>query len=535
MTLAFFVLSAMMPGGAEEGTARIHVSQVGYRPGDRKIACFVDVEGAFEVIRTEGGEAVYGGVTGEAAFDAASGDNISLGDFSAVYEPGVYVIRTAKGDSPPFTVGEDVYRAAADDSLRFFTWQRCGQALPEAEAGRLGHEACHTGPATIYKSDKTLDVHGGWHDAGDYGRYASAAGKAVLDLLLTARDFPGAFEGDALLDEIRYELEWLLRMQDGETGGVYHKVTSMAFPGMAVKPEADRFAMVLSPISPTAAGDFAAVTAYAAKVYAARDPGFSARLLGAARRAYAWLEANPDAPGFVNPPGITTGEYGDSQSSDERGLAAAALYLATGEAGYHGAAKRATGQTVGVDWADVGMYANILYLELEENMRDEAAYNRALNALIGRAEDLMKTAAGEGYGVAVTEYIWGSNGEVASRGMVLLLAGRLTGREDFTQAGLDQLHYLLGRNANGVCYLTGHGANPVVNPHHRPSVAARGAMPGMLSGGPNSGLEDRVQYNILSKLPPAKQFIDHMGSYATNEVAIYWNSPLVYLLASVVR
>ena len=36
----------------------------------------------------------------------------------------------------------------------------------------------------------------------------------------------------------------------------------------------------------------------------------------------------------------------------------------------------------------------------------------------------------------------------------------------------------------------------------------------------------------LTDRPPAKMYLDDQASYATNEIAINWNAPLVFLLAS---
>ncbi len=56
-------------------------------------------------------------------------------------------------------------------------------------------------------------------------------------------------------------------------------------------------------------------------------------------------------------------------------------------------------------------------------------------------------------------------------------------------------------------------------------------MSGMLVGGVNSDLADSTAQKYLSDTPAAKCYIDHSGSYSTNEITIYWNSPLIYLLS----
>ncbi len=528
-------LSTMSPAAlaGEPPISRVGLNQLGYRPEDVKTACAVDALGAFQVLRHPGGEVVYEGQLEPPAKDPLSGDVVARAVFSELAQPGTYLLRTSGGSSLPFSIAEDVYHGALAATLKFFTLQRCGQALTEAEAGRHAHGACHTREAVVYGTDIKKHVCGGWHDAGDYGRYVSAAGKAVLDLLLAQRDYPRVF-GGALLDEVRYELDWLLQMQDEETGGAYHKLTSMSFEPLDVMPDGYAMPLYLSPVSATATGDFAGMCAYASLFFRESDPEYAERLLRAAEKAYQWLVSNPEAPGFTNPPGVVTGEYGDGEDGDERALAAAALYLATGEAKYQQDLRPLLGKTTGIGWADMGLYPVLLYLQTPPAHRDEELYARAEKALVEKAAHLAGIARGDGYGVSLesADYIWGSNMNVASHGVVFLLAHPYLKNDSLLQMAQNQLHYLLGQNPNGISYVTGFGAHCAKRPHHRPSVAVREAMPGMLVGGPNAGLEDGIEYARLSQLPPPKRYHDHWDAYALNEVAIYWNSPLVYLLAA---
>lgn len=529
------LMPLLMPSALSEGAdaSPVRLNQLGYRPNDPKIVCVVDAQGPFEVIRHSDGQTVFTGEIGALKFDAASGDRIAYADLTELTEPGVYLVRTALGDSAPFTIAADVYHEAAAAALQFFMFQRCGQDLSAEWAGKHAHEACHLEEATVYGTDVKKRVVGGWHDAGDYGRYVSAAGKAVLDLLLTARDFPDVY-GQALLDEVRYELDWMLQMQDEKTGGVYHKLTSMGFEPLAVMPDGYAAPMFLSPVSATATGDFAGSCAYASLFYRQSDPTYAGVLLDAARRAYDWLSLNPSVPGFTNPPGIVTGEYGDNDDRDERALAAAALYLATGEAAYQDMLRPLLGNTTGIGWEDMGLYPILLYLQTPEESRDAAMYDKAEKRLVAKARELLRLTNSEGYRVSQNSggYYWGSNMNVASHGMVLWMADRYAPDASFKRAAQDQLHYLLGQNANDLSFVTGFGTKSARKPHHRPSVKAKQALPGMLVGGPNTGLQDGIEHARLTQLPPAKQYNDHWGAYASNEVTIYWNSPLVYLLAA---
>jgi endoglucanase len=119
--------------------------------------------------------------------------------------------------------------------------------------------------------------------------------------------------------------------------------------------------------------------------------------------------------------------------------------------------------------------------------------------------------------------------------MRLIMANALQPKPAYVHAALDNLHYLLGRNAFSLSWLTQVGEHPYRHPHHRPSGGDRNAepWPGLLSGGPNAARQDAVLRRLPPGTPPAKCFVDVQDSYASNEVAINWNAPLVFLLAGV--
>lgn len=169
--------------------------------------------------------------------------------------------------------------------------QRCGTKV---EDDKFGHPSCHDSIATIYKTDQKIDVSGGWHDAGDYGRYVVAAAKAVADLMYAYEANPEIYSDNIgipesgngtpdILDEVRYELEWMLKMQDKSDGGVYHKVTCDTFPGY-VMPEKETKPLIVMPKSTTATADFAASMAMAYEFYKDIDADFAAKCLDAAKK-----------------------------------------------------------------------------------------------------------------------------------------------------------------------------------------------------------------------------------------------------------
>jgi hypothetical protein len=135
-----------------------------------------------------------------------------------------------------------------------------------------------------------------------------------------------------------------------------------------------------------------------------------------------------------------------------------------------------------------------------------------------------------------SDYVWGSNGVVANYGLQLLVANLLQPNPAFVHTALENLHYLLGRNPFSLSYVTQLGSKPYRRPHHRPSGADTNPepWPGLLSGGPNRSPQDpAMKAKLKPGTPPAKMYVDDQESYASNEVAINWQAPLVFLLAGV--
>lgn len=503
----------------------IHIDQLGYRPTDPKKAVLLTDSSAFSIARVSDGAVVLSGEASESMESAASKETVRIADFSALTEPGDYVVCADGGKSYPFTIEENPYGDLRKAVLEMFNYQKCGVDL---DAGLWSHAACHTDLATIYGTDEKKDVSGGWHDAGDYGRYIVPAAKTVADLLL-AYEF--AKEKDSeLLDIVWFEIEWMLKMQDEATGGVYHKVSCKNFNSLTQMPEDEKGELVLCPISATATADFAATMALASRFY----PDQKDKLLTAALSAWEWCTANPNAPGFKNPEGITTGEYGDGNSKDERFWAACELYVATGDEAFHDILKNGD-HFSGLGWADMGTYGLAAYLFNAGDKADKGLTLRMKNALLNACQNIMTKYEADPYGVSLgTAYVWGSNMTVANNTMTLLLGCLYMDeyKETYTDSALEHMHYLLGKNALSQSYITGFAPTAPQNPHHRPSVAKGSAVPGMVVGGPDMNTNDdgTLKANRTGE-PPMKCYIDHKDSYASNEITIYWNSPVYFMLA----
>jgi endoglucanase len=532
----------------------IALDQVGYLPALAKRASVNVRAASFTVRSTSANEVAHRGSLSAAKTDAASGDTLQTADFSVLTMPGKYVLELDSGQqSMPFAITADVYRDALRLTTRAFYGQRCGCRVDLG--GGYAHPACHLSAAYHASSGKsgTLLNRGGWHDAGDYGRYIVNSGISTGTLLWGWELYQRTLGKLALqipesggkvpdfLAEVRWNLDWMLTLQD-QDGGVWHKQTSLQFCGFIMPQDDTLTSYVIGtgvpPYKSTcASADVAAVMAIAARCYGPYDSAYAKRCLAAARKAWEWCTRNPDVI-FHNPPGVSTGEYGDDDCSDEMLWAAAELWRTTGDAEYlkafvWGAAKPESITINAPSWSSLSALAYWTYALAER--KDAAGLRSAIQeATIKAGDGLAANSNNNGYGNTLSEsdYVWGSNGVAGNHSLLLLVANRFHANSSFVEAALGNLHYLLGRNCFGISWVTQLGSRPFLHPHHRPSVADHLAepWPGLLSGGPNGHPADPVA-KTLPLGPPMRMYVDDQGAYSVNEVAINWNAPLVFLLA----
>jgi len=328
-----------------------------------------------------------------------------------------------------------------------------------------------------------------------------------------------------------------------EDGGVWPKQTSERFAEF-VMPENDALVSFVigtgkEPYkSSGATADFAAVMAIAARVYKSFDAAFARKCLKAAQNAWAWLQKYPNVT-FRNPDHILTGEYGDADPRDELLWAAGELWRATKNRDYeryflsHYTDLPAAMRAGPPSWPRVGLLALWTY------MLDHAANKQVARTIRERslkaADEIVARTAAAGYRNSLTsrDYVWGSNGVVANYSVQLMIANAVKPDARYVEAALDNLHYLFGRNTFSLSWVTQLGENSFGHPHHRPSQADGNAQPwpGLLSGGPNRSRQDPAMRKLPS-LPASKMYLDEWESYASNEIAINWNAPLVFALAA---
>jgi endoglucanase len=242
----------------------------------------------------------------------------------------------------------------------------------------------------------------------------------------------------------------------------------------------------------------------------------------AAEKSYAFLVAHPTRK-KSDQSKFKTGTY---EVGDEgaRLWAAAEMWETTGRADcLRDFEQRLKAAKVAVpvtwDYYNPGPLGCVTYLFSKRDGRDAALVSTLKTNLLATADRMVAAAKTHGYArPSAVGYGWGFNGQVARQTVLLHAANRLSPQPDYFQTAADAVSYLFGRNVHGRSYVTGLGWQPPLHPHDRSSAsdALSGPWPGFLVGGPH---------------PKPRDWFDKLEDYRTNEIAINWNSALVYALA----
>ena len=561
-TVRNILLPLLCLAAGADAMGAIRVNQLGFPPQAEKLAVITATAAtSFEVVAADTGKTVFRNQLGAPALWKPSDETVRLADFSALTAPGEYRLKV-NGEplSDRFTIRADAYRDLNAASIKAYYLNRASIPLPAQYAGVYARPAghmddkvlVHASAASKQRPEGTvISSPKGWYDAGDYNKYVVNSGISTYTLLAAFEHFPDYFNKQNLnipesgngipdiLNETLWNLDWMLTMQDPNDGGVYHKLTNKTFDGMVMPDQAMRAPRYVVQKSTAAALDFAATMATASRVFKAYEqqrPGLSARMLAAAEAAWKWAEANP-ALTFRNPADVRTGEYGDQQLDDEFAWAAAELYISTGKDNYYRAMKPEQTAATTPAWSDVRGLAWMSLAHHRARLTPLADRKLIASRIDGLAASLAAGWKTSAYRVAMQQpdFVWGSSAVALNQAMMLLQGYRLNGNPDYLNAAQSGLDYVLGRNATAYSFVTGFGARPALHPHHRPSLADKGEapVPGFLVGGPQAGQQDKADCPVPypAKLP-ATSYLDHGCSYASNEVAINWNAPLVYVSAA---
>ena len=593
---ALFACLASVSAPAEP-VSPVKLNQVGLLAGAAKRAVIADP--AKQPLRwtlvDSAGRTQAQGVSHVFGDDPASGDHVHLIDFSGFEQEGPgYRLVVGKERSRPFAISDGLYDRLRYDALNYFYQNRAGTPIEARYAGGeqwarpAGHRPEKAGCVAGTDSkgnrwpgcDYQLDVTGGWYDAGDHGKYVVNGGIAVWTLLNLyerhqASGLPSPFaDGKAalpergngvndLLDEARWELEFLLAMQVPQgtrarvpvgvkrtvagmpfteidaSGMAHHKVADEKWTSLPMAPHMDPEKRQLFPPSTAATLNLAATAAQCARIWRTIDPAFSQRCLLAAERAYAAARRNPEVYAIADFTG--SGGYGDSQLADEFYWAAAELFITTGKSDYADAVRASpafrSAQAADFSWPSVATLGSISLALLPSGLaKEEVARLRA--SLVAAADSYLEDARRVGYRIPYAPaagYPWGSTSSILNRAIVLALAHDFTGERRYRDGVVDAMDYILGRNPLDQSYVSGYGARPMRNPHHRFWAKQADAKfppppPGALSGGPNStSMSDDVARPLRGTCAPQRCYRDDINAFSLNEVAINWNAPLVWV------
>ena len=569
LKLIFGVIVALMTGqrvcAQDSGTPAIRLNQLGFYPAAPKIAIVIGAHDTVFYLETQSRRIVFTGMLKRSVKPAFSGNYTEIADFSAYAKTGKYLLHVpGLGYSWPFEIKKTVLRPLADASIKAYYFMRASTPLDEKHAGKWQRAEGHPDTAVLIHpsaaSEKrpagtVVSAPRGWYDAGDYNKYIVNSGISTSTLLSLYEDFPAYMKtvklnipesGDHIpdvLNEVLWNLRWMLTMQDPDDGGVYHKLTNAAFDKFEMPDKATEPRYVVQK-GTAATLDFAAVMAQASRIFRKfpnEVPGLADSCLNAAKQAWSWAEQNPKvvynqtAMNQQFSPKVTTGDYGDRRFDDEFIWAASELYVTTTDSKYLNAVNLIPDGLMPLPtWSQVRLLGYYTLIKNCDQLGSKCPPQapELKKRLIAFADSLISHAGETAYKTvmdkSVRNFNWGSNSVAANQGVALVQAYKLTNDSRYLDYALDNLDYILGRNGTGYSYVTGYGSKTPMHPHHRPSASdgVDDPVPGLLVGGPNPGMQDHIK---VPSTVPDEAYIDDERAYAVNEIAINWNAPLAYL------
>jgi endoglucanase len=517
-------------------TPFIVVDQFGYLSDAKKVAVIRDPATGFDsqwhfapgevyqVVNVETGAVVFEGTPiawrgGDV--DPSSGDRVWQFDFSGVVTPGRYLIRDKQVgyDSLAFSVAANLYKPILVQAVRMLYYQRAGFTKRARYSGvGWADKASHMGPgqdseARLYsaKRDKATarDLHGGWYDAGDFNRYTRWSGDYVVGLLHAYHESPTAFTDDFnipesgngipdLLDEVKWEVEWLKRMQNNDGSLLSVIGSASGSPASAAKGPS-----FYGPATTSSTYAGAEAFAYAAKTYG-QFPAlktFADDLRERALRAWVWAQAHPHVLFYNNDPrdhseGLAAGQQEVDDYGREMGAIAAAVYLFD-----------LTGETIYRDYIDAHFRDNRIFtqhrtLDFDYTQTAPLVYYASLTGATPLVSSAIKTEFAKGfeddgwkaiesdpYRAHISAYAWGSNATKSNHGDIFgdeaLYGLGSHNPADAMNAAADYLHYIDGVNPLGKVYLSNmkaFGAGNSVDRFYHTWFAHGSALWGSVSG-----------------------------------------------------
>lgn len=538
----------------------VTVNQLGYLCADNKVASVVGTGYRFKLKDAQSNATVFEGKVSASTYDVTSGDNVAHCDFTSYTTPGEYYIEIDNAvSSYTFKIGDDVYDGFMKDMLKTIFYQRCGYELPEGYTDSYAHDACHTS-ARCWAADKVngqevscgTDLTGGWHDAGDFSVQVTSTSLTASMLMYVYELYPELFDDSVgipesdngvpdILDEAKWGVQWLLKMQTA-SGGVLRRTDAWGQPPLTTQAVDDTSTMYVYPVSYGSTGNMVATCALAARVFEKIDPAFSATCLEAAKRGYAWMQANPNYeyqfPG--NYYGATSEYIGESEK-DELLWAKAELYATTSDATYLDGidALIASEDLTGMDYHRRGGMAVLALVATQDSVWNAtqaekltSAYVRLANLAGSYSENCEWNVPAN---VEALKYHYNYTLRFAIYEVQMILADRFDATSDHSDVLMGTVNFAFGNNPLNFCYVTGYGENSVQHPHHRMSAIGN-MFPGVVVPGPGTYSAVVTTHTNLSDYlspdtPILKCYYDDINFYRFNEWTVDASCRYIWIVA----
>ena len=431
-----------------ESLPSILVDQVGYDLYSNKIAVFQgeQLPDTFAIIDADSGQSVYTGEIEQRGYDETTGVFVSYGDFTSFQTVGTYYIEAAViGQSYTFVIAENPYADLYDVALKQYYFNRCGLTLSLEMAGDAAHNACHTREAQMKEEASIkLDVSGGWHVDEAANRDVGTGCRTVNHLLLAYELFPQVFHDDVgipesgngipdVLDEVKYEIDWLLKMQDDKSGAVYSSVSNVDNAALG-------YLLYIDGVTMDATIQFAATMAKFSYLYQNYDWEFANRCLKAADRAYRYA-----------------GKYLGDVSPEEYFYAATELYRATGGYGYHNVIKNYLLENPLTDMKnDFVFWACVTYLSTKQ--RVEVSLCKDIIKVLMLEGERISYASKNSKFLAIMDEDSNGSAELLRDITRLVVVDHIITNHEYDTVLQNHLHYMLGRNLQSISYLDDAGS-----------------------------------------------------------------------------
>ena len=442
----------------------IMVNQLGYASESNKIAVFRGemLPDTYDLINAETEEVVYTGDIEQKGYNEMTGENISYGDFTDYTTAGTYYLQAdIIGRSYTFVIEDNPYSDVFSLALKQYYYNRCGLTLSPEFAGGTAHNACHTKTARFMEDSKSqgsaeLDVSGGWHVDGN-GRRDIAGGCQAVNVLLLAYELYGSVFTDDIgipesgneipdiMDEIKYEIDWLLKMQDAASGAVYSAVN-------VIDNSSSTYQLYIEPVSMEATIRFAATMAKFSYLYQGYDLNFATQCLNAADRAYRYA-----------------GKYLNDVSPEDYFCAATELYRATGTYGYRKATQDYLNSQTALDMEnDYVFWGCVTYLSTKQKV-DVNLCDNVISVLLKYAEEISFDSKNSKY-LTEGNKEQNNNEDLLHKMERLTVVDHIITNHEYTTVLENHLHYFMGRNSESISYVDDMGSRNYQNVNEKTGI-----------------------------------------------------------------